>query len=80
MHEQLLEFIQTQLLRGNGLTLRGPDDELLASGVIDSLGVIELLTFIEQQLAIRVPPADVTVQNFQTVNAMTRYLRTLSAH
>ena len=50
------------------------EDNLLANGIMDSLGVLKLVSFIEQKFDIRVPDEDVTVQNFRTLKDIANYL------
>ena len=50
------------------------DDLLMRKGVIDSLGVMELIGFIEQTWGVTVPPDDITEANFSTVADMARYV------
>lgn len=73
--QQLLtQFVTEQLLHDNdGIELSG-DDELLISGLIDSLGVIQLVTFIEANFDVEVRPEDVTIENFSTINVVAAYL------
>lgn len=71
--ERLTTFIQSELLSDSGAEI-APDDDLLLSGLIDSIGVMSLLAFIETDLGIHVPPQDVTIENFSTVETMDGYL------
>jgi acyl carrier protein len=59
----------------------GDDDSLLRKGVIDSLGVMEVLGFVEETFGLHVDQNDITEENFGTLNAITRYVaaRTTSA-
>ncbi len=72
--EKLKQFLADDLL----VAANGPDiqdhDDLLLSGLIDSLGVIRLITFIEEAFATHVPPEDVTIEHFGTLQAMANYL------
>lgn len=52
----------------------GDDDSLLAKGVIDSLGVMELVGFVEEQFAVKAEEADVTEANFGTVGGIARFV------
>lgn len=70
----LIGFIQSDLLGGRGPEALGSDDDLLGSGLVDSLGVMRLIGFIEQELGIRVPPGDVTIEHFMTVDHICTYL------
>jgi acyl carrier protein len=49
-------------------------DNLLESGVIDSLGVLELVTFMQQEFSVTVDDEDLTPENFQTIEFMARFV------
>ena len=46
------------------------DTDLLVADVVDSLGVVQIVTWLEDQLGIKIAPADVTIENFATVRLM----------
>lgn len=50
-----------------------PDTDLLLSGMVDSLGVVRIVHWLEDRCGFVVDPADVTLDNFQTVSAITAY-------
>lgn len=74
MKERLIRYISQELLgqRGDDAGI-APDEDLLG-GRIDSLGIMSIVFFIEQELGVRVPPEDVTIENFQTVETIAAYL------
>jgi acyl carrier protein len=74
-HEALRDFIQNKLAFGYNGTI-GFDEDLLLTGLLDSLGVIRLLAFIQEQFGIDVPAEDVVIEHFSTINAMVEYLGT----
>ncbi len=53
------------------------DTDLLLTGLVDSLGVVVIVEWIETELGVAINPADVVLENFQTVDAMIRFLRTV---
>lgn len=55
-------------------TVIEPDTDLLLTGLVDSLGVVEIVGWIEERLGITVDPADVVLEHFQTVQLMLDYL------
>ena len=71
---ELKDFILKELLDSSSLDELDDDQDLLISGLVDSLGVVRMLNFIEQSMDIKVPPEDVTLENFQTVQNITSYL------
>jgi acyl carrier protein len=53
-----------------------PDDSLLRKGVFDSLGVMEVIGFLEESFGIAVEQEDVTEAHFGTLNSIARYVGT----
>ena len=69
----LAGYIQKELAIGRKKPIL-PDEDLFASGVLDSLGVLQLVLFVEEQFGIKVADEDVVLENFQTLDAMARYI------
>jgi acyl carrier protein len=47
------------------------DEQLVESGIIDSLGVMSLLSFLEERFSIQIPSEDLVPENFATVATIT---------
>ncbi len=56
---------------GDGLT---DDVSMLARGILDSTGVLELITFLEQTFEIHVEDEEMLPENLDSLNAIERYL------
>lgn len=76
---RIREFIIEELVLDDLDGDIGHDDDLLTSGLIDSLGVMRLVGFIQDEFAIEVSPEDVTIENFLTLATITRYIARSSA-
>jgi acyl carrier protein len=50
------------------------NDSLLGSGIIDSMGVMEVIAFIETEFGIEVGDDDVTEENLGTIRAISNYV------
>ena len=61
------QFILSELSQGRGITAVDPDDNLLAKGIVDSHGVMELVAFLEERYGISVRDEDLTPENFESV-------------
>ena len=48
----------------------GLETDLLLTGLVDSLGVVEIVAWIEDATGGTVDPSDVVLENFQTVQRM----------
>ena len=71
--EALGTFVTRELIAEPSLELAA-DEDLLASGLLDSLGVMRLVRFIEENFQLEVPPADVVIEHFMTLDAILDYL------
>ncbi len=69
----LLAFIASDVALEDG-EIEGATD-LLLTGMVDSLGVVLIVEWIERHLGKPIDPADVVLENFQTVDAMMEFLR-----
>lgn len=66
-------------VRDNFLYMRpdfvlGDDDPLLAKGVIDSMGVMEMIGFLTSEFGIAVADEEVTEENLGSVSAIARFV------
>ena len=61
------QFILSELAQGRGITAVDPTDNLLAKGIVDSHGVMELVAFLEERYGISVRDEDLTPENFESV-------------
>lgn len=76
MQKTILDYIQENLLNNDDITLSA-DDDILGSGLVDSLGIMKIIQFIEKKFEVKVPPEDMIIENFISVNAMEIYLNGL---
>ena len=52
----------------------GDDQDLLLSGLLDSISVIRLASFMEQKFSIAIPPEDLILEHFGTLHQLNTYL------
>lgn len=69
----LIDFIMSDVALDDGQI--EAETDLLLTGLVDSLGVVLIVEWIETELGRTIDPADVVLENFQTVAAMMEYLR-----
>jgi len=69
----LMQYVQDEFVRKRGGEIKEEDD-LLGSGIIDSLGILKLVSFLEEEFAMEIPSEDVVYENFQSIESMVRYL------
>ena len=74
MKETLKQHIEEQLREQGDEVELGFDDDLVVVG-LDSIGFLRLIDFIEQEFALRIPPAEVTIERFGTLSNIADYLQ-----
>lgn len=74
MNDILIEYVQDKLLGGRSDVEIDAEDDLLGSGLVDSMGMMTLIAFIENKFELKVPPEDMTIENFMTIDAISNYL------
>lgn len=76
---QIRDFIGKNILFSENGFPYGDDVSFLQQGIIDSLGVMDLVSFVESELGVKVDPADITPENFDSVNRLSAYVERKSA-
>jgi len=79
LHETQVRESVRRYLDENFLYMRpnfvlGDDDRLLERGVVDSMGVAEMVTFIEEEFGIETSDEDITETNLGTLTAIGRFV------
>jgi len=69
----LMDYIKNEIMRNRNARL-AEDEDLLASGILDSLAILQLVAYIDEQFGIEVPDQDVVYENFNSIRSLTDYL------
>jgi acyl carrier protein len=69
------DYISQELVPDAALLPLANDTSLLDSGILDSLSLLRLVVFLEEQFEITMGDADLLPENFASVNAICAYLR-----
>jgi acyl carrier protein len=64
--DKIKTFIASELMFEDNTTALTEETPLL-EGVIDSLGLMQMISFIEEEFAVSIDDAEVTATNFRTV-------------
>lgn len=70
LEDALKSFIEENLVRDKSSGPVAPNESLMERGVLDSLGLMNLIAFIEEKTGIRIPDDEVMLENFETINAI----------
>jgi len=72
------EFVLDRLAPTTGRTDIGEDDDLIDSGVIDSLGIFQLVAFLEERFGVVIGDEEITPENFASIVAIERLVASRS--
>ena len=75
--EALRTYIQNEILNDPDFVIEA-DQDLLLSEILNSLSVTMLLVHLEAVCNVRIPPEDVTLENFSTLESIAGYVQRLS--
>ncbi len=73
LKEKIRNFIVENFLFGNDDGLLD-DSSFLEEGIIDSTGILELVSFLEEEFGITVDDEDLIPENLDSINNVTNYL------
>lgn len=71
IQDQIHEYIQDEL--NDGIEF-DKDANLIHQGLIDSMGVMKLSTFLEKRFGIEIELEDITAENFETLEQVSRLI------
>lgn len=75
MESVITAYISTELASNPELLPLKNDTPLLESGILDSLALLKLLLFLEEEFNIHLDDFDFIPENFTTVNAICTFIR-----
>ena len=71
--ERVRGFVLEKFPQAKKLGLRDTD-KLLESGLIDSLGILDLVAFLESEFHVHVTDDELLPENFQSVEAIVKFV------
>jgi acyl carrier protein len=75
MESILNDYISRELVGRSELLPLQNDTPLLETGILDSLALLRLLVFLEQEFSIQVDDFELIPDNFNSINAICLYIR-----
>lgn len=72
---QMRGFIEENFLYLQPDTILADGDDLLARGVVDSLGFVELVEEVQGRFGVVVEDVEVTEQNFGSIDAIVEFVK-----
>ena len=74
VRQQMRNFVEDNFLYLHPDVSLEDGDDLLAQGLVDSLGFVELVEEVQSRFAITVDDVEVTEENFGSIDAIVRFV------
>jgi acyl carrier protein len=71
--DQIRAFVLEKFPQAKKKSLRDTD-QLLESGIVDSLGILDLVAFLESGFQVHINDEELLPENFQTVEAIAQFV------
>ncbi len=68
--ESIKNYVVTELVNDQQHSNLGDSDQLIESGIIDSLGIMKLIGFLEDNLSVQIDDMELVPENFSTIDAI----------
>lgn len=72
--ERVTGYLQ-HMAEAQGVSFPSETESLFRAGVLDSFGLLEFIGFLEGELNLEIPDADLLAGNFETLATIRGYLR-----
>jgi acyl carrier protein len=73
--QKVMDYLNENAQR-EGLGQPQAGDDLFRLGVLDSFALVDFISVLEEECGIKVPDGDVNPGNFQSLDAIERYVET----
>lgn len=71
--DQIRQWVMETAER-KGVEVAGDDDSLTTNGVIDSLAIFRLVSFLEDSFGVRIADEEIINDNFKSINDIDRFV------
>jgi acyl carrier protein len=74
IEQRIREFILKNLYYAEDRPI-ADDDSFLETGIVDSMGVMELVAFVQSEFGVEPAPDEIVVENFGSIRNLASYVR-----
>ncbi|MCU0223789.1 MAG: acyl carrier protein [Acidobacteria bacterium] len=72
---EIRRFITDRFCYGDAAVALGSHDSLIGRGIVDSTGIIEIVTFLQDAYGIRVEDEEIVPGNLDSIARLSRYVQ-----
>ncbi len=71
IQEQVRDYIVSQFMYDQPNAKLSPEDDLLNQGIVDSMGILQIVNFLEEKFGVTVSDEEITPENFRSLGTLT---------
>jgi len=71
------QFVLEKLARAKKIDHIDDQDNLIENGTIDSMGIMQLVAYLEGTFSVKVNDEDIVPENFESLDVITSYIERL---
>jgi len=75
MKDKIRLFVQENLALGKDVTVESDTESLVDKGVVDSLGIFQLVSFLEDTFDVRIGDREIILENFRCIEDIDSFVR-----
>ena len=75
LERRIRDYVTTELLYDRDAGSLGDDDSLLGPGLLDSVGILRLVSWLGEEFGVDIPDEDVVPDNLETVKRLADLVR-----
>lgn len=72
--ESIRRFFEKDLLKRSKIEQLSNNDNVIAAGVVDSLGIIKVISFLEDTFSVVIEDSDLVMENFETIESIATFV------
>ena len=73
--EQMEQFILSEICPDMGITHISEDESLLDSGIMDSLGILKILSFLDEEFGVDLASEVIRPEKFATIRSICELIK-----
>ena len=70
----VLQKVKNEVEAMASRSIDDPDTEIFTSGILDSLNILNILTFLESEFLLQINPFDINLDTMGTINKICDYI------
>jgi len=71
----IADFITRSLARESSMSDIEYNNNLITAGIVDSLGIVKLISYLENTFSIKIRDEDMVPENFETIECIASYIQ-----